>query len=135
MLREVKHAASILAIALASACASPVPLPTGPSILVLPGTGKSFDEFRADDNECRGFALSEVQKSGPQTSDEPYFAATRVQRQYDHAFTQCMFARGHKVPVSGAYSDPSQPGKSAASTPPPPPGKPPAEAPPDYRPQ
>lgn len=38
-------------------CAS---IPTGPSVLALPGTGKSFDNFRADDAECRQFALSQV---------------------------------------------------------------------------
>lgn len=29
---------------------------TGPSVMTLPGTGKSFDEFRADDATCRQFA-------------------------------------------------------------------------------
>jgi hypothetical protein len=131
----MKHAASVLAVVLASACASPVPLPTAPGILVLPGTGKSFEQFRADDHECRGFALSELE-DGQQTSDDSYSAAIRLQQHYDRAFAQCMFARGHRVPVSGPYSDRSQPGQSAARTPPPPPpGKPPAEAPPDYRPQ
>jgi len=134
-MRKVKHAASTLAIVLASACASPVPLPTGPGILVLPGTGKSFDQFREDDHECRGFAFSEVQEGGPPTSDDSYFAAIRLQQQYDRAFAQCMFASGHRIPVSGAYSDRSERGQSAARPPPPPPGKPPAEAPPDYRPQ
>lgn len=35
------------------ACAA---VPTGPSVLVLPGTGKSFDQFRGDDVMCRRFA-------------------------------------------------------------------------------
>ena len=39
---------------LATACAT---LPTGPSVMVLPGHGKSFDEFRYDDGMCRDFAL------------------------------------------------------------------------------
>jgi hypothetical protein len=64
-----------------------------------------------------------------------------LQQRYDHAFTQCMYAKGHKVPVSGRYSDSAlNPPRysSAARTPPPPPppaGKPPTEAPPDYRPR
>jgi hypothetical protein len=28
--------------------------------MVLPGTGKSFDQFRFDDNECRQFALNSL---------------------------------------------------------------------------
>ncbi len=35
-------------------------MPTGPSVMALPGTGKDFDQFRMDDAECRRFALSQV---------------------------------------------------------------------------
>ena len=35
-------------------------IPDGPNVLVLPGTGKSFDQFRADDVSCRQFASSQV---------------------------------------------------------------------------
>ena len=35
-------------------------LPTGPSMLVLPGTGRSMDSFRYDDNECRQYAYAQV---------------------------------------------------------------------------
>ena len=35
-----------------------VTYPTGPSALALPGTGKSFDQFRADDTDCRQYASS-----------------------------------------------------------------------------
>mgnify|MGYP000866637421 CR=1 FL=1 len=37
-----------------------VGLPTGPSVMALPGTGKTFDEFRFDDAECRQFALGQI---------------------------------------------------------------------------
>jgi hypothetical protein len=37
-----------------------VSMPTGPGVMVLPGTGKSFDQFRADDMECRQFASSQI---------------------------------------------------------------------------
>jgi hypothetical protein len=62
-----------------------------------------------------------------------------AQQRYDHAFTQCMYARGHKVPVAGRHASYASRGTSsntlAARTPPPPPppGKPPAEVPPDYK--
>jgi hypothetical protein len=36
-----------------SACAV---VPTGPSVMALPGTGKTFDQFRVDDGNCRAFA-------------------------------------------------------------------------------
>lgn len=42
---------------LLAACAS---APTGPAVMVLPGSGKSFDQFRIDDYECRQFAQSQI---------------------------------------------------------------------------
>jgi hypothetical protein len=47
----------LVALLMASACTT---LPTGPSVMVMPGTGKSFDQFRADDADCRQFALGQV---------------------------------------------------------------------------
>src|SRR5260370_14531899 len=35
-------------------------VPEGPSVMALPGTGKSFDQFRADDGSCRQFAFGQV---------------------------------------------------------------------------
>ena len=46
-----------------TACAT---VPTGPSVMVLPGTGKNFDEFRADDAVCRQFAHEQVGGLTPQ---------------------------------------------------------------------
>lgn len=46
-------AAALVSLLALSACTT---VPTGPSVLVLPGTGKSFDQFRADDVECRQYA-------------------------------------------------------------------------------
>jgi hypothetical protein len=42
-----------VALALLGACAT---VPSGPNILVLPGSTKNFDAFRADDAVCRQFA-------------------------------------------------------------------------------
>lgn len=44
------------------ACAS---IPSGPSAMALPGTGKDFDSFVADDNQCRQFADYRVGGSTP----------------------------------------------------------------------
>ena len=50
------------AVLLLSACAT---IPDGPGVLVLPGTGKSFDEFKANDFECRQYASSQIGGSSP----------------------------------------------------------------------
>jgi len=150
----MKSLASGAAVLLLAACATPPP--TGPSFLVLPGTGKNFDQFRFDEQECRGYAQSQLGGKTPEQAMSDS-SARSLQQRYDHAFTQCMYAKGHRVPVSGRYSDgapaassqsastpPPPPPQSAAPTPPqpaapapppPPPGPPPAEAPPDFRPQ
>lgn len=47
----------LFALLLLGAC---VTAPTGPSVLVLPGTGKSFDQFRSDDMLCRDFATNQI---------------------------------------------------------------------------
>ena len=50
--------AAVGAAVLLGACAT-LP-PSGPSVMVLPGSGKNFDQFRADDYECRGFASAQL---------------------------------------------------------------------------
>ena len=122
-----RRALAFGALLLLSACGS-TPL-YGPGVLVLPGTGKSFDQFRSDERDCRGYAQA-------QFTDQDQDSAGRLQQRYDHAFLQCMYANGHKIPVSSRYSDSTQSAPSAGVTappPPPPPGRPPPEAPPDYR--
>lgn len=58
-------AASLLALA---GCASAPP--SGPSVMVLPGSGKSFDQFRLDDYDCRQFASSQVGTTADQASSD-----------------------------------------------------------------
>jgi hypothetical protein len=56
-----------------------------------------------------------------------------VQQRYDTAYIQCMYAKGHQVPVSGQFSGatPQQVMPPAAHIPPPPPGSmPPPHIPP-----
>jgi hypothetical protein len=155
---------SLVAAALLAGCAS---VPTGPDVMALPGTGKSFDEFRVDDMTCRDFAYRQI---GGQAGEEAANnAAVRnaaigtavgavagaviggrdaagigagtgliigsisgteasrsgtygSQRRYDMAYTQCMYAKGHRVPVSGHYTPtaPVPPPPPAGSPPPPP---------------
>lgn len=175
MHRYMRKTAFMLPILL-SACAS---IPNGPSSMALPGSGKNFDQFRADDASCRQFALDQIGgKTASQASDDSFArsaalgtvlgtavgavagggkgagigAATGLvlgsaigadesrisshesQHRYDNAYIQCMYASGHRVPVSGTvmeqrpapYSQPqapiAPPASSPAAYPPPPPG-------------
>jgi len=59
-------AAPVLAIVLLGGCAS---IPSGPSVMVLPGTGKTFEQFQTDDAVCRQWAAHSV-------GTEPNKAAT-----------------------------------------------------------
>ncbi|WP_310451757.1 hypothetical protein [Sulfuritalea sp.] len=45
--------AAALALLLLAGCAS---VPSGPSVMALPGTGKNFEQFRVDDAACRDYA-------------------------------------------------------------------------------
>jgi hypothetical protein len=103
----------IAAAVLTSSCAS---TPTGPSVMVLPGTGKSFEQFQADDARCRQAATAntEATKEGN----------VHAQQRFDMAYVQCMYAAGHQVPMAGR-----SPGAGAANVPPPPAGTPPAPPP------
>ncbi|RYE97987.1 MAG: hypothetical protein EOO78_17655 [Oxalobacteraceae bacterium] len=173
-------------------------MPSGPNVMALPGNGKTFDQFRNDDFQCRQYAQSQLGGVSPTTAMEDSgvrsaalgtvlgavagaavnggrgaavgagtglafggLAGTGagqasgygVQRRYDYAYMQCMYAQGNRVPAAGgyasgnrvspaytspAYTSPSYPSQSYPSQtypsqtypnpPPPPPG--PAPAPP-----
>lgn len=160
--------AALSATLLVAACTT---MPSGPSVMVLPGSGKSFDQFRADDMACRNYALESV---GGETASQ---AATGsgvasavvgtvlgaaagaaidghegaavgagtgfligglagtgtaqasgygMQHRYDTGYVQCMYAKGHQVPVSGRIYRQSRP---ATYFPPPPAGTPPPPPP------
>lgn len=167
---------SLLAVLLAAAgCAT---VPSGPSMLALPGTGKSFDQFRADDFECRQYASGQVGGTTPNQAavdsgvksaaigtavgaaagaafDGGRGAATGAgagllvgalagtatgsesgyiaQQRYDNGYIQCMYAKGHKVPVSGGFMS-STPAAASAPPPPPPGSYPPPPPPGSYAP-
>jgi hypothetical protein len=109
--------AAIVALVL-SACAT---TPTGPTVMTLPGDGKTIEQFNADDMKCRQYAAQSVATTKPQSP----------QLGYDMAYVQCMYASGERVPVGGGrggYSEQGSATPSAATparTPPPPPGSPP----------
>jgi hypothetical protein len=152
------------------ALAGCVTVPSGPSQMSLPGTGKSFDQFRADDGDCRQYATAQVGGSNPEQaaadsgarsavagtavgaaagaliggtgaaaaagagvgllggalvgSSAGYSSGYSLQVRYDAGYTQCMYAKGHKVPVTGRYTssyDRERDRPAYYSPPPPPP--------------
>jgi hypothetical protein len=56
----MKSSMRILPVALLAALAGCVTVPSGPSVMVLPGDGRSFDQFRFDDQDCRNYAQSQI---------------------------------------------------------------------------
>lgn len=163
-------------------------MPSGPNMMALPGNGKTFEQFRGDDYQCRQYAQSQLGGATPATAMEDSGVRSAalgtvlgavagaavsgsrgaavgagtglafgglagagtgqasgygVQRRYDHAYMQCMYAQGNRVPSAGgyasdnrvspaytspAYTSPSYASPSYPNAPPPPPG--PAPAPP-----
>lgn len=161
----LRACASLLLAALVglSACAT---RPTGPAVMALPGTGKSFDQFRFDEGGCRQYAYEQVGGVTPaRAADESALRSAAVgtalgaaagaaidggsgaatgagvgllagglagagaahgsaydaQHRYDNAYIQCMYAKGHKVPVRGGLTSSSSPAPRAYYPPPPPP--------------
>ncbi len=57
MLNKTLKLSPLLAVLVLGACAT---IPPGPRVMALPGTGKSFDEFKANDYECRQYAESQT---------------------------------------------------------------------------
>ena len=136
-----------LSVGTAILLAGCVYMPTAPMVTVLPGTGKPFDQFHADDANCRNYAYSMV--AGPSQAATNTAAANAaagtalgaaagaligaasgsagagaaigagtgllfgsaaganalgysyydLQRQYDGAYIQCMYANGNRVPT------------------------------------
>ncbi len=121
-------------------------VPTGPTVMVLPGQGKNFEQFRQDNMICRQYAYDEIGgKTAQQTTNEStlksagvgallggalgaaaghgrgagigaasgalmgtaigssngYGDAYGVQRRYNNAYEQCMYAKGNRIPVAG----------------------------------
>ncbi len=56
-MNRIRRIFLILAVIAASGCAT---IPPGPSVMAIPPSGKSFDEFRLEDSECRQWAESQV---------------------------------------------------------------------------
>lgn len=60
--------AAVLIASVLVACAT---VPQGPSVMALPGTGKTFDQFRVDDMECRQYAHDQIGGGNSSASVDP----------------------------------------------------------------
>ncbi|MFI3135681.1 MAG: hypothetical protein QX197_02780 [Methylococcaceae bacterium] len=177
MLRINKYSYLTLMLPLLSACVS---LPTGPSVMVLAGSGKNFEQFRYDDRYCKQFASEQLGGGTAQQaavssgvgsaivgtgvgagagaaigggsgaaigagsglvlgsvagSGAANLSGYEAQQYYDASFIQCMYALGHRVPVSGQITNDAtvnrsqQPPNLLPPPPPPPAGNPPPPPP------
>ena len=59
--------AVVLTGALLSGCAT---VPQGPSVMVLPGSSKSFEQFQADDALCRQWASQQIGTTADKTATD-----------------------------------------------------------------
>ena len=57
----------VVAGLLLTACAT---IPTGPSVMVLPGNGKNFEQFQTDDAVCRQWAAQQTGTTTKQVAHE-----------------------------------------------------------------
>jgi len=178
--------AMVLSLAGAVALGGCVTVPSGPTVMVLPGAQKTFEQFQNDGMACQQFASNVVAPSGQAAannaaanaavgtalgaaagaiigsatgqagqgaaigagtgllfgsaagSNVAYGSSWQMQRSYDMAYTQCMYAHGNQVPGQvvarrqPVYSYPppnyAQPGAVQQGVPPvnyPPPNTPP----------
>ena len=82
---------AIVAGLLVAGCAT---VPSAPTVMALPGSAKSAEEFKADDGACRDAAATDAK-------------ATKKWR-YDMTYLQCMYAKGNQIPVpSGMFQPPA----------------------------
>lgn len=161
-----------LALGLLGAMTGCAHVPSGPSVMALPGSRMSFEQFRQDDYICQEYASGRMGGSnanqaaaesqigtaavgtgvgaaagaalggGPGAAigagggllagslvgaGEGRRAAYATQEGYDNAYVQCMYGKGHRVPVSGQFSYEAQSSthQLPVPIPPPPAGMPP----------
>jgi hypothetical protein len=74
MAKATRYLALIAALALAGC----VTIPSGPSVMVLPGTSKSFDAFQADNFACQQYAQATLGLGGPPGQPVPDQAAANA---------------------------------------------------------
>lgn len=81
----------LISVFLLNACST---MPSGPSILVLPGIDKNFDQFHNDDLACKQLSHRQIA-----TSQQEPDSKEEAQQDYDISYIQCMYGKGHRIPV------------------------------------
>jgi hypothetical protein len=80
-------------------------VPSGPSALALPGDPKNEAQFRLDEKACRKFAHEQLLTALYQPNSHG-----EAQLHFDIHYLQCMYTKGHLIPVSGeVIPDPQRP--------------------------
>ena len=74
-MKKIAKLTGLSSFLLLASCAS---TPTGPSVLVLQGSDKSFDQFMRDDVYCRDFSLRQIQGKGPGRAGQDAGVASAV---------------------------------------------------------
>ncbi len=161
---SVKRALLLFSLAaLLGGCAT---VPTGPSVSVMPGPGKPFEVFQADDAACRQWAEQQIGGASPGGtanqnavagaaigtlagaglgaalgsmgghagagaaiggatgllagtaigSNQGAYAGYSLQRRYDIAYQQCMYAKGNVIPGISAGASTTSGISAGAST-------------------
>ena len=64
-MRETPRLSALLVVCSVFFLSACVSMPSGPSVMVLPGSGKNFDQFRGDDLNCRQYAREQVRGVSP----------------------------------------------------------------------
>ncbi|GFE62849.1 glycine zipper family protein [Geobacter sp. AOG2] len=67
LIKFMRMRAAVAAVLVVSGCAT---IPAGPSVLVLPGAGKSFEQFQTDDYVCRRWAEQQIGMTAQQTAQD-----------------------------------------------------------------
>ncbi len=67
--------AAVLLLALVTGCAS---VPSGPSVMVMPAPGKSFEQFQNDDIICRNWSAQQTGISPSQVADQDTITGAAV---------------------------------------------------------
>ena len=74
----MRRGALLLPVVAALVLAGCVTAPTGPRVMALPGTSKSFDQFQADDVSCRQYAQYSIGGGEPTKQANDAAAANAV---------------------------------------------------------
>lgn len=144
-LNRFPHKRAVLAIMFAATLAGCAATPMGPTVQVMPGPRKSFEQFQADQEYCKGFAQNQVAGQAQSANNTTVGTAAlttvigaaggalvgaafgnagagaavgagaglgtgaaigasnnggtqySIQQQYNNAFSQCMYSKGHQV--------------------------------------